>query len=46
MYLLTSLSGFGQDACQHFVCLLSTFCRFQNLETPVAEGYFASTNFL
>jgi len=41
-----NMSGFGQVTGQYFVCLLSAFCRFQNLETPVAEGYFASTNFL
>jgi len=39
------MSGFGQVTCQHFVCLLSAFCRFQNLETPFIETYFASTNF-
>jgi hypothetical protein len=40
------MSGFGQVTGQHFVCLLSAFCRFQNLGTPVAEGYFAITNFV
>jgi hypothetical protein len=39
------MSGFGQVIGQHFVCLLSAFCRFQNLETPFAESYFAQTNF-
>jgi hypothetical protein len=39
------MSGFGQVTGQHFVCLLSAFCRFQNLETPGAANYFAHTNF-
>ncbi len=39
------MSGFRPVIGQHFVCLLSAFCRFQNLETLVAENYFAHTNF-
>jgi hypothetical protein len=39
------MSGFCPVIGQHFVCLVSAFCRFQNLETPFAENYFAHTNF-
>jgi hypothetical protein len=39
------MSGFGQVTGQYFVCLLSAFCRFQNLETPVAQNYFAHYKF-
>jgi hypothetical protein len=39
------MSGFCPVIGQHFVFLLSAFCRFQNLETPFAENYFAYTNF-
>jgi uncharacterized membrane protein YidH (DUF202 family) len=40
-----TMSGFGPVTGQHFVCLLSAFCRFQNLEQAFAESYFAITNF-
>jgi uncharacterized membrane protein YidH (DUF202 family) len=46
MYLLTKPVRFWSVTGQHFVCLLSAFCRFQNLETPFAETYFAIINFI
>jgi len=39
------MSGFCPVIGQYFVCLLSAFCPFQNLQSSFTETYFAQTNF-